>query len=118
MCRGCPPDKRPGVQAIRRRANGPGRASRPFQQPPGSNKIEGNIMGEREKGKVKWFNNTKGFGFIEREGAQDIFVHYSAIKSEGYRTLKEGQLVEFTVGQGAKGIQAEDVVAIESAPQA
>ena len=75
-------------------------------------------MGEREQGKVKWFNNTKGFGFIEREGAQDIFVHYSAIKSEGYRTLKEGQLVEFTVGQGAKGIQAEDVVAIESAPQA
>ena len=85
---------------------------------PGSNKIKGNIMGEREKGKVKWFNNTKGFGFIEREGAQDIFVHYSAIKSEGYRTLKEGQLVEFTVGQGAKGIQAEDVVAIEAAPQA
>ena len=75
-------------------------------------------MGEREKGKVKWFNNTKGFGFIEREGAQDIFVHYSAIKSEGYRTLKEGQLVEFTVGQGAKGPQAEDVVAIEAAPQA
>ena len=90
----------------------------PVQQPTGSNKIEGNIMGEREKGKVKWFNNTNGFGFIEREGAQDIFVHYSAIKSEGYRTLKEGQLVEFTVGQGTKGIQAEDVVAIESAPQA
>ncbi len=80
--------------------------------------IEGNIMGEREKGKVKWFNNTKGFGFIEREGAQDIFVHYSAIKSEGYRTLKEGQLVEFTVGQGAKGPQAEDVVPVDAAPQA
>ena len=84
----------------------------------GSNKIEGNIMGEREKGKVKWFNNTKGFGFIEREGAQDIFVHYSAIKSEGYRTLKEGQLVEFSVGQGTKGPQAEDVVPVETAPQA
>lgn len=80
--------------------------------------IEGNIMGEREKGKVKWFNNTKGFGFIEREGAQDIFVHYSAIKSEGYRTLKEGQLVEFSVGQGAKGPQAEDVVPVDPAPQA
>ena len=75
-------------------------------------------MGEREKGKVKWFNNTKGFGFIEREGAQDIFVHYSAIKSEGYRTLKEGQPVEFTVGQGNKGPQAEDVVAIDPAAQA
>jgi CspA family cold shock protein len=75
-------------------------------------------MGEREKGKVKWFNNTKGFGFIEREGAQDIFVHYSAIKSEGYRTLKEGQLVEFSVGQGAKGPQAEDVVPVDPAPQA
>ena len=74
-------------------------------------------MGEREQGKVKWFNNTKGFGFIEREGAQDIFVHYSAIKSEGYRTLKEGQLVEFTVGQGQKGLQADDVVPVEqSAP--
>ena len=90
-------------------------------QPPFNNhrekQIEGNNMGEREKGKVKWFNNTKGFGFIEREGAQDIFVHYSAIKSEGYRTLKEGQLVEFTVGQGNKGPQAEDVVAVDTAPQ-
>ena len=75
-------------------------------------------MGEREKGKVKWFNNTKGFGFIEREGAQDIFVQNSANKSEGYRTLKEGQLVEFTVGQGAKGPQAEDVEPVEAAPQA
>ena len=83
---------------------------------PGERKRQ-EIMGEREQGKVKWFNNTKGFGFIEREGAQDIFVHYSAIKSEGYRTLKEGQLVEFTVGQGPKGIQADDVVAIE-APKA
>ena len=115
---GMAPDKRPGVHAIRRCVNGPGRTHRLFQQPPGSNKIEGNIMGEREKGKVKWFNNTKGFGFIEREGAQDIFVHYSAIKSEGYRTLKEGQLVEFSVGQGAKGPQAEDVVPVDPAPQA
>lgn len=89
-----------------------------FNNPPGATQIEGKIMGEREKGKVKWFNNTKGFGFIEREGAQDIFVHYSAIKSEGYRTLKEGQLVEFSIGQGTKGPQAEDVVPVETAPQA
>ncbi len=69
-------------------------------------------MDEREKGKVKWFNNTKGYGFIEREGAADIFVHYSAIQSDGYRTLKEGQLVEFTVGQGKNGLQADNVVPV------
>ncbi len=67
-------------------------------------------MAEREKGKVKWFNNSKGFGFIERESGEDIFVHYSAIKSEGYRSLKEGQAVEFSVVSGAKGLQAEEVV--------
>ena len=84
---------------------------------PGATRSKAVKMGEREHGKVKWFNNTKGFGFIEREGAADIFVHYSAIKSEGYRTLKEGQLVEFTVGQGQKGLQADDVVPVEqSAP--
>ena len=117
MYRNQPRTQRPGAHAIRRCDSGPGRVRRPFNNPPGAT-IEGNIMGEREKGKVKWFNNTKGFGFIEREGAQDIFVHYSAIKSEGYRTLKEGQLVEFSVGQGAKGPQAEDVVPVDSAPQA
>ncbi len=67
-------------------------------------------MDGRERGKVKWFNNTKGFGFIEREQGDDIFVHYSAIKCEGYRTLKDGQDVEFTICEGAKGLQAEDVV--------
>ena len=75
-------------------------------------------MGEREQGKVKWFNNTKGFGFIEREGAPDIFVHYSAIKADGYRSLKEGQLVEFTVGEGKKGLQADDVVPVAEQPKA
>ena len=69
-------------------------------------------MGSREQGKVKWFNNTKGYGFIEREGADDIFVHYTAIKSDGYRTLKEGQLVEFTPAQGKNGLQAEEVVPV------
>lgn len=67
-------------------------------------------MADREKGKVKWFNNSKGYGFIERESGDDIFVHYSAIKAEGYRSLKEGQPVEFSVTNGAKGLQAEEVV--------
>ncbi|MBP5182931.1 MAG: cold-shock protein [Lentisphaeria bacterium] len=67
----------------------------------------------REKGKVKWFNNSKGYGFIARNEGEDIFVHYSAIKVEGYKTLKEGQEVEFTVSTGEKGLQAEDVVPVE-----
>lgn len=66
----------------------------------------------KEKGKVKWFNNSKGFGFIERENGPDVFVHYNAIRSEGFRTLEEGQQVEFTVTQGQKGLQAEDVVIV------
>jgi len=67
-------------------------------------------MAEREKGKVKWFNNSKGYGFIEREKGDDIFLHYSSIKMDGYRTVKEGQEVEFTVTNGAKGLQADEVV--------
>jgi len=61
-------------------------------------------------GTVKWFNSTKGYGFIERENGNDVFVHYSAINSTGYRTLEEGQRVEFTVVEGQKGLQAQDVV--------
>jgi CspA family cold shock protein len=67
-------------------------------------------MSERETGTVKWFSNAKGYGFIEREQGEDVFVHFSAIRSEGYRTLKEGQRVEFTVTTGKKGLQAEDVM--------
>ena len=67
---------------------------------------------DKEKGKVKWFNNAKGFGFIEREEGGDIFVHYSSIKVDGYRTLKEGHQVEFIVSQGEKGLQADEVVAL------
>ena len=66
-------------------------------------------MADRETGTVKWFNSSKGFGFIERESGNDVFVHYSAINSTGYRTLEEGQRVEFTVVQGQKGPQAQDV---------
>jgi CspA family cold shock protein len=67
-------------------------------------------MSNRVRGTVKWFNATKGFGFIARgENEDDVFVHYSAIISEGYRTLYENQEVEFTIEQGPKGLQAVDV---------
>ena len=69
-------------------------------------------MAERETGTVKWFNSSKGYGFIQREQGEDVFVHFRAIRGEGYRSLDEGQQVEFTVGQGQKGLQAEDVVGI------
>jgi CspA family cold shock protein len=62
------------------------------------------------KGKVAWFNNTKGFGFIKPEdGSKDVFCHFSAIQSDGYKQLEEGQVVEFDVVKGAKGLQAENV---------
>jgi len=67
-------------------------------------------MAERETGTVKWFNNAKGYGFIKREQGEDVFVHFRAIRGDGYRTLNEGQRVEFSVSQGQKGLQAEDVV--------
>lgn len=60
-------------------------------------------------GTVKWFNNSKGYGFIEREGEPDVFVHYSAIEGSGYRSLQDGQRVEFEVVQGPKGLQAANV---------
>ncbi|MDQ0976457.1 CspA family cold shock protein [Bacillus niacini] len=62
-----------------------------------------------ENGKVKWFNAEKGFGFIEREGGEDVFVHFSAIQGEGFKTLEEGQSVTFNVEQGARGPQAANV---------
>jgi CspA family cold shock protein len=66
----------------------------------------------RITGKVKWFNNAKGYGFIEREGGSDVFVHYSAIQGSGFRSLEEGQNVEFEIVDGPKGPQAGNVVRI------
>ena len=63
-------------------------------------------------GTVKWFNDAKGFGFIEQESGPDVFAHYSAISGDGHRSLAEGQRVEFTVTQGQKGPQAENIVAV------
>ena len=65
-----------------------------------------------KKGTVKWFNEEKGFGFISVEGEEDIFVHFSAINSDGFKTLKEGQMVEFEVVEGAKGAQASNVTVL------
>ncbi|OGO16891.1 MAG: cold-shock protein [Chloroflexi bacterium RBG_16_48_8] len=66
-------------------------------------------MAEREKGTIKWFNASKGYGFITRDEGGDVFVHYSSIRGEGYRTLEEGQQVEFLIVEGEKGPQAQDV---------
>ena len=66
-------------------------------------------MSERIMGTVKWFNASKGFGFIVRDGGEDIFVHHSAIQGEGYRTLEEGQRVEFEIESGPKGLKASNV---------
>ena len=63
----------------------------------------------RETGVVKWFSAAKGYGFIQREGGEDVFVHFSAIQMDGYRTLHEGTKVSFSVKQGPRGLQAEDV---------
>jgi len=72
----------------------------------------GNSMAERIQGTVKWFNASKGFGFIAREGGKDVFVHFSALKMEGYKTLNEGDKVEFAIEDSAKGPQAADVVKV------
>jgi len=67
-------------------------------------------MSERIVGTVKWFNTTKGYGFLARENGEDVFVHYSAIQSEGFRNLTEGQKVEFSIEKSPKGLQAVNVV--------
>lgn len=67
---------------------------------------------ERIVGTVKWFNNNKGYGFIAREDGEDVFVHYSAIQGEGYKSLEEGQKVEFSIEKGPKGLQAANLVKV------
>lgn len=69
-----------------------------------------------ENGVVKWFNNDKGYGFIKRSTGEDVFVHHSSIQASGYRTLNEGERVEFDVKQGPKGLQAENVRRMEGGP--
>jgi CspA family cold shock protein len=66
-------------------------------------------MSDRTNGTVKWFNNSKGYGFIEQDSGEDVFVHFRAIRGEGFKTLKDGQKVEFNLIEGQKGLQAEDV---------
>jgi len=74
-------------------------------------------VSDKETGTVKWFNNSKGYGFIAREGGEDVFVHHSAIEGEGFHSLSEGQKVEFSVEKGPKGLQATHVRAIDSPSQ-
>jgi len=69
-------------------------------------------MAERETGTVKWFNDAKGYGFIQRDRGEDVFVHFRAIRGDGHRSLVDGQRVEFSVAKGQKGLQAEDVVVV------
>jgi CspA family cold shock protein len=80
---------------------------------PGANYFmqgERKMSEERFVGTVKWFNGTKGYGFLSREGGEDVFVHYTAIKAQGFRNLVEGQKVEFSIEKGPKGLQAVNVV--------
>ncbi|MEG8947868.1 cold-shock protein [Rosettibacter firmus] len=70
-------------------------------------------MAEKVRGTVKWFNSSKGYGFISRKDGEDVFVHFQAIVGEGYRSLQEGQQVEFTIAQGQKGPQAQEVKVIK-----
>ncbi len=70
------------------------------------------ISMDREQGTVKWFNNAKGYGFIQRASGDDVFVHHSSIQAPGFKSLAEGEVVEFTVTKGPKGLQAQNVVKV------
>jgi len=74
--------------------------------------IERRTVQVKEQGTVKWFNASKGFGFIQRSSGEDVFVHFSAIQSDGYKSLNEGQAVEFEVTRGPKGLQAANVTSL------
>jgi CspA family cold shock protein len=87
-------------------------SGRAFQAPEAVTSHTGVEPLAREQGVVKWFNASKGFGFIQRQSGEDVFVHFSAIQMDGYKSLNEGQLVEFEVKQGPKGFQAENVTKV------
>jgi CspA family cold shock protein len=95
------------VSALVRPAGGP--AAGRFQAARERRGLQGRESTMRITGKVKWFNNAKGYGFIEREGGSDVFVHFSAVQGNGFRTLEEGQAVEFEIVDGPKGPQAGNV---------
>jgi CspA family cold shock protein len=103
----CAPQKR-----VRPTSFNPGRAKACKLSPRFTESLGGFVVMSRISGKVKWFNNSKGYGFIEQPGSSDIFVHYSAIQGDGFKTLEEGQEVEFEVTQGPKGPQAENVMKV------
>jgi CspA family cold shock protein len=88
--------------------NRPGRRSRKLEN--NSSQLVKGVFSVREKGTVKWFNGAKGYGFIQRSTGEDVFVHFSAIQENGYRTLNEGETVEFDLLKGPKGFQAANVV--------
>ena len=83
-----------------------------LQPPESGHHFKGQRPLAREQGVVKWFNAAKGYGFIQRQSGEDVFVHFSAIQMDGYKSLNEGQLVEFEVRQGPKGFQAENVMKV------
>jgi CspA family cold shock protein len=98
-----------GVLVVRGRLADSDLAAYPCQGYKSILKEEVPTVSDRVVGTVKWFNDSKGYGFISPDGGEDIFVHYSAIQADGFRTLKEGQRVEFAVEQGPKGLQATNV---------
>ena len=83
-----------------------------LQEPESGHHAKEQLPLAREQGVVKWFNAAKGYGFIQRQSGEDVFVHFSAIQMDGYKSLNEGQLVEFEVRQGPKGFQAENVMKV------
>lgn len=96
-------------------ANRPAAADTPAARRPATGTAQTRVSstGSKEQGKVKWFSASKGFGFITRDSGDDIFVHFRSINSKGNRVLREGQRVEFSIGNGSKGLQAEDVTALQ-----
>jgi len=108
------PRRRKGLQPRRQASGSSGFAAGTLgqQAPIREIKRRGAATLAREQGVVKWFNASKGYGFIQRQSGEDVFVHFSAIQMDGYKSLTEGQLVEFEVKQGPKGFQAENVTKV------